>query len=145
MKFYEDFSAFKLFLHDHGLMGAMVDAPISEILLKDNIFSEYKGSFTEQYVFEQLICKKGGGVFYFDSEDTKLELDFLIQKENILVPIEVKAEENLRSKSLRQFYQNHPDSRPVRISMSPYRKEDWLVNIPLYAAERIPGMEISAI
>lgn len=145
LKFYEDFSAFKLFLLDHGLMGAMVDAPISEILLKDNIFSEYKGSFTEQYVFEQLICKKGGGVFYFDSEDTKLELDFLIQKENILVPIEVKAEENLRSKSLRQFYQNHPDSRPVRISMSPYRKEDWLVNIPLYAAERIPGMEISAI
>lgn len=137
LKFYEDFSAFKLFLLDHGLMGAMVDAPISQIILKENPFEEYKGSFTEQYVFEQLICAGDDGVYYFDSEDTKLELDFLIQKEGFLVPIEVKAEENLRSKSLRQFHENHPDSKPLRISMSDYRQQDWLTNIPLYLAERI--------
>ena len=137
LKFYEDFSAFKLFLLDHGLMGAMVDAPASEILLKENVFEEYKGAFTEQYVFEQLKCSRDGDIFYYDSDDTKLETDFLIQKENYLVPIEVKAEENLRSKSLKQFKLDHPESRPVRFSMSGYREEDWLTNIPLYAAERL--------
>ena len=137
LKFYEDFSAFKLFLLDHGLMGAMVDAPASEILLKDNIFEEYKGAFTEQYVFEQLKNSRDTGIFYYDSENTKLETDFLIQKENYLVPIEVKAEENLRSKSLRQFRMDNPDSHPVRLSMSGYREQEWLTNIPLYAAERV--------
>ena len=137
LKFYEDFSAFKLFMLDHGLMGAMMDAPISAILLKENMFEEYKGSFTEQYVFEQLKCTLGDGIFYFDSESTKLEIDFLIQLDQTLIPIEVKAEENLRSKSLKQFFTDHPLSRPVRISMSDYRKQEWLVNIPLYAAERI--------
>ncbi len=137
LKFYEDFSAFKLFLLDHGLMGAMVDAPIAEILIEKNIFEEYKGSFTEQYVFEQLTAALKQEVFYYDSDTTKLELDFLIQLKNRLVPIEVKAEENLRAKSLRQFHENHPDCQPVRFSMSDYRKQEWMTNIPLYAVERV--------
>ena len=137
LKFYEDFSAFKLFMVDHGLMGAMTDAPVSEILLKKNVFEEYRGTFTEQYVFEQLKCTADTDIFYYDSETSKLEIDFLIQKENTLVPIEVKAEENLRSKSLRQFYNDHPEAKPVRVSMSDYRKENWMVNIPLYAVSRI--------
>ncbi len=137
LKFYEDFSAFKLFLLDHGLMGAMVDAPISELLLKENVFEEYKGSFTEQYVFEQLRASHKEEIFYFDSDTTKLELDFLIQRKGIMVPIEVKAEENLRAKSLKQFHENHPEARPVRVSMSDYRVQDWLTNIPLYAVERL--------
>lgn len=136
LKFYEDFSGFKLFFLDHGLMGAMMDAPIEEILIGNNVFEEYKGTFTEQYVLEQLICY-GGSVFYYDSESSKLELDFLIQKGNVLVPIEVKAEENLRSKSLSQFYSDHMDSKPVRLSMSGYRKQDNMVNIPLFAACRV--------
>ena len=140
LKYYEDFSAFKLFLLDHGLMGAQTDAPISEILLRKNVFEEYRGTFTEQYVFEQLVCQSKTGIFYFDSDTGKLELDFLMQGEGNLVPIEVKAEENLRSKSLRQFYQNFPDSRPLRLSMSDYRKQDWMVNIPLYAAVRVAGI-----
>ena len=137
LKFYEDFSGFKLFILDHGLMGAMVDAPVSEILLGGNVFEEYKGTFTEQYVLEQLMCYRSGGVYYYVSDSSKLELDFLIQDENTLVPIEVKAEENLRSKSLRHFYMNNPSSRPIRISMSPYRAEEWMINIPLYAACRV--------
>ena len=137
LKFYEDFSAFKLFMLDHGLMGAMVDAPIDEILLRNNVFEEYRGTFTEQYVLEQLKSELNKEIFYFDSENSKLELDFLIQNENVLVPIEVKAEENLRSKSLRQFYENVPSSRPVRLSMSDYRKQDWMTNLPLYAAGRV--------
>ena len=137
LKFYEDFSAFKLFLLDHGLMGAMTDAPPAAILFEDNAFEEYKGTFTEQYVMEQLKCSCETEVFYYDSESTKLELDFLIQKNEKLVPVEVKAKENLRSKSLRQFYLNHPQAQPVRLSMSDYRAQDWMVNIPLYAAERV--------
>jgi predicted AAA+ superfamily ATPase len=137
LKYYEDFSAFKLFLIDHGIMGAMTDAPVSEILLGKNVFEEYKGSFTEQYVFEQLKVYSGSDIFYYDSDTSKLELDFLIQKGNKLVPIEVKAEENLKSKSLRQFFSNNPESCPVRISMSDYRKQDWMINMPLYAAFRV--------
>lgn len=137
LKFYEDFSAFKLFLLDHGLMGAMVDAPASEMLLKGSVFEEYKGAFAEQYVLEQLKNSRDSDIFYYDSESTKLETDFLIQKENYLVPIEVKAEENLRSKSLRQFKHDNPDSHPVRLSMSGYREQEWLTNIPLYATERV--------
>lgn len=137
LKYYEDFSAFKLFLVDHGLMGAMADAPISEILLGANVFEEYKGTFTEQYVLEQLICYSKSDIFYFDSDTSKLELDFMIQNDGVLVPIEVKAEENLRSKSLSQFYKTHPNAEPVRLSMSGYRKQDWMVNIPLFAAFRV--------
>lgn len=140
LKYYEDFSAFKLFILDHGLMGAMVDAPISEILLKKNVFEEYKGTFSEQYVLEQLICTSDTGVFFFNSDSTKLELDFLIQEGNLLVPIEVKAEENLRSKSLRQFHEDYPASKPIRLSMSGYREQDWMTNIPLYAAFRITSL-----
>lgn len=140
LKYYEDFSAFKLFILDHGLMGAMVDAPISEILLNKNVFEEYKGTFSEQYVLEQLICTSDTGVFFFNSDSTKLELDFLIQEENLLVPIEVKAEENLRSKSLRQFHEDYPASKPIRLSMSGYREQDWMTNIPLYAAFRITSL-----
>ena len=141
LKYYEDFSAFKLFTVDHGLMGAQTDAPISEILLRKNVFEEYRGTFTEQYVFEQLRCSTDTGIYYFDSENSKLELDFLIQRDNVLVPIEVKAEENLRAKSLRQFYSNHEDSRPVRLSMSDYRRESWMTNVPLYAACRVPALK----
>ena len=137
LKFYEDFSAFKLFLIDHGLMGAMTDAPISEILIGSKVFEEYKGTFTEQYVLEQLKCYVRGDIFFFNSESTKLELDFLIQDDSVLVPVEVKAEENLRSKSLSQFYKDNENTRPVRLSMSPYRKQDWMTNIPLYAACRV--------
>lgn len=137
LKFYEDFSGFKLFMVDHGLMGAMVDAPISEILLSKNVFEEYRGTFTEQYVLEQLLADIGATVYYFHSDTSKLELDFLMQSESTLVPIEVKAEENLKAKSLKQFHTNHPDAKPVRISMSDYRKEEWLCNLPLYAVCRL--------
>lgn len=136
LKFYEDFSGFKLFLIDHGLMGAMVDAPISEILIGNNIFEEYKGTFTEQYVLEQLEAS-GNDVYYFDSESSKLELDFMIQKDSVIYPIEVKAEENLNAKSLKQIKKDYPECEPIRISMSDYRKEENLTNIPLYVAERI--------
>ena len=136
LKFYEDFSGFKLFLLDHGLMGAMVDAPISDILLHPEAFEEYKGTFTEQYALEQLLSA-GFSLFYFDSDTSKLEFDFIMQIDDRLVPIEVKAEENLKSKSLRQIKLDCPDCSPVRLSMSDYREQEWMVNVPLYLAGRI--------
>lgn len=137
LKYYEDFTAFKLFLSDLGLMGAMTDAPVSEILTSDNVFTEYKGSFTEQYVFQQFQSCIHNGIFYYSAENSQAELDFLLQKGSHLIPVEVKAEENLQAKSLRLFAEKYPQSLPVRISMSPYRKQDWMINLPLYAANQI--------
>lgn len=137
LKYYEDLSAFKLFLLDHGLMGAMADAPVADILLNRNVFEEYGGAFTEQYVFEQLLTSVSTGIYYYDSDSGKLELDFLLQGRSGLVPIEVKAGENLRSKSLRTFCESHPDSSPLRLSMSDYRREDRMTNLPLFAACRV--------
>ena len=141
LKYYEDFSAFKLYLLDHGLMGAMTDAPIPDILLNKNVFEEYDGTFTDQYVLEQLICSLSTGIYYYDSDTGKLEIDFLIQGQSQLIPIEVKAGENLRSKSLKTFYESYPNSSPVRLSMSDYRQQEWMVNLPLYAADRVRDYE----
>jgi predicted AAA+ superfamily ATPase len=137
LKFYEDFSAFKLFVFDCGLMGAMVDAPASQILIGNSIFEEYKGAFTENYVLEQLVSEYEVPIYYFSADDSKQELDFILQSEDKLVPVEVKAEENLRAKSLRQFCLEHEGVVGLRISMSPYREQDWMKNIPLYAVNRI--------
>ncbi|MBO7383549.1 MAG: ATP-binding protein [Fibrobacter sp.] len=137
LKFYEDFDAFKLFLLDCGLLGAMTDTPAEKILVGENIFEEYKGAFTEQYVLQQLLTTLESKPFYYSAEDSKQELDFLLQKSEQIIPIEVKAEENLRAKSLKQFVLSHDGTHGIRLSMSPYRKQDWMTNIPLYLAERV--------
>lgn len=132
LKFYEDPSAFKLFVLDVGLMGAMVDAPASAVLVGDDIFSEYKGAFTELFVAAQLMGT-GLPVFYHSVEDSRVELDFVVQIGSKVYPVEVKAEENLQSKSLKTFIQNHLDLRGIRLSMKPRISQDWLECIPLYA------------
>jgi predicted AAA+ superfamily ATPase len=137
LKFYEDFDAFKLFLLDCGLLGAMTDTPAEKILVGENVFEEYKGAFTEQYVLQQLLSTLDSNPFYYSAEDSKQELDFLLQKGEQIIPIEVKAEENLRAKSLRQFVFDHEGTHGIRLSMSPYREQDWMTNIPLYLAERV--------
>lgn len=142
LKFYEDFDSFKLFMVDCGLMGAMSETPVEEILIGNSIFEEYKGAFTEEYVFQQIkslqnLKEPDLHIYYFSADDSKQELDFLLQRGSKLVPVEVKAEENLRAKSLRQFVLDNPETHGVRLSMSPYREQDWMVNIPLFAAERI--------
>jgi len=137
LKFYEDFAAFKLFFLDCGLMGALTEAPASQILIGNNFFSEYKGAFTEQYVLQQLKTVLDTSIYYLSADDSKQELDFIFQDGEKVVPVEVKAEENLRAKSMRQFCLDHPGTKGIRISMSPYREQDWMTNIPLYGAERI--------
>ncbi len=132
LKFYEDSNTFKLFLLDVGLMGAMVDAPASAVLVGNEIFSEYKGAFTELYVAAQLMGT-GLPVFYHSAEDSRVELDFVVQIGSTVYPVEAKSEENLQSKSMKTFIQNHPDLRGIRLSMKPRISQDWLECIPLYA------------
>lgn len=133
LKFYEDMASFKLFLLDCGLLGALSETPPEQILIGDNVFEEYKGAFTENYVLQQLKSLPRTFVYYYSNDNSTLEIDFVVQHEAHVIPIEVKAEENLRSKSLRQFVTDNAGLHGVRFSMSDYREQDWLTNVPLWA------------
>ncbi len=133
LKFYADISSFKLFLLDCGLLGAMSETPPEIMLVANNGMGEAKGAFTENYMMSQLVAAYNTSVFYFSNE-AKLEIDFLIQHGSNIVPIEAKAEENLRSKSLSTFVAAHQGMHGLRFSMSDYREQGWMTNIPLYAA-----------
>ena len=132
LKFYEDISAFKLFMLDVGLMGAMAETTAESVVVGDNIFSEYKGAFTELYVFTQLKAL-GYSLYYHAVDNSTIEIDFLTQRDNQVIPIEVKAEVNVKAKSLRTFISNNPELKGIRFSMLPYKEQDWMTNIPLYA------------
>lgn len=133
VKFYEDLGAFKLFLLDCGLLGCMTDAPASQMLVGNNIFREFKGSFTEQFVLQQLTAM-GIPLYYWSSESTPAEIDFVIQRNDRVIPIEVKAEENVRAKSMSEYIKNHPqyNLKGLRISMLGYQDQGWMENIPLF-------------
>ena len=130
---FEDFGSFKLFMLDVGLMCAMNKIPSDAILLGNDIFSTYRGAMTEQYVCQQLM-READFIYYWSADNSRGEIDFLIQKDNRIIPIEVKAEENLKAKSLSAFVARYPSLHAVRLSMSDYREQDWMTNVPLYAA-----------
>ncbi len=133
LKFYEDYNAFKLFILDLGLLGAMSQVSAKDVLASDNAFIEYKGAFTEQYVLQE-IASMGMKAYYYSKDSSVLELDFVIQKDEVY-PVEVKAEENLRSKSLRTIYEENNSLKPCRFSMSGYKEQAWMKNVPLYLAK----------
>lgn len=133
LKAYEDMSAFKLFFLDLGLLGAMAEVPSAQILIGDSALKEFKGGFTEQYVFQQMRSNSEGSVYYYSADNSRLEIDFLVQNENGIVPIEVKAGGNVRATSLNAYLAQHPELHAIRYSMLPYKKQDRLVNIPLCA------------
>ena len=132
LKAYTDFSAFKIYLLDVGLLGAMSDLDARSILEKNELFTEFKGALTEQYVYQQIISETEYTPYYF-SASSHTEIDFLIQKEGQVIPLEVKAEENVKAKSLKAYFNKYNSPYAVRTSMMDYRKEEWMVNIPLYA------------
>lgn len=132
LKFYAEMSVFKLFILDIGLMGAMVDTPAESILVADTLFKEYKGAFTELFVLTQLMPLQIP-IYYFSSNDSRVEIDFIVQHGATITPIEVKAEENVHAKSLRTFINKHPELRGLRLSMKPYQDQEWMENKPLYA------------
>ena len=140
LKFYEDLNAFKLFMLDVGLMGAMSETSAEAMLVNNNVFSEYKGAFTELYVLTQLKTL-GLPIYYHSVDNSTIELDFLVQLANRVVPIEVKAETNVKAKSMRLFIEKYPELTGVRISMLPYQPQQWLVNIPLYAFSLLPKID----
>lgn len=135
LKSYEDSKAFKIFTLDIGLLGAMADLDAKTIIEGNSIFVEFKGALTEQYVLQELILNHTP--YYYSKSKSKQEIDFLIQTENEVLPIEVKAEENLKAKSLKQFVADNKSPTACRLSMLPYHQESWLTNIPLFAAETI--------
>lgn len=130
---YQDFDAFKLFVLDVGLLAALSNLDASSLLEGSRIFTEFKGTLTEQYVLQQLVA--GGEIkpFYWSAEKSTGEIDFIFQWGSEIVPLEVKAAENLQAKSLKNYVLKYRPKRAVRTSLSDYRQEEWLTNVPLYA------------
>ncbi len=133
LNIYEDFSMFKLYLVDVGLLGAMVNTDPSQVLINNQIFSEYKGGMTEEYVLQEMKSRGIAPIYYHNTDNSRLELDFLIQYCGRLLPIEVKAEGNVKSNSLTTLLRSNSDLRAVRFSMLPYKKQEQLYCVPLYA------------
>lgn len=136
LKAYEDLKAFKLFLADVGLLGCMVRLNQSVLLDGNELFKEFKGALTEQYVLQQLKTVKGVDTYYWTNDRGNAEIDFLIDTGNEVVPIEVKAETNLKAKSLKTFCEKYNPKMAIRTSMTDYKQEDWLLNLPLWAVEK---------
>jgi predicted AAA+ superfamily ATPase len=140
LKAYEDMSTFKLFTVDVGLLGAMEHIDVRTLIEGNVIFEEFKGSLTEQFVLQQLVTIPDLVVYYWSAERSTAEIDFLVQHAGEVIPLEVKAEENLQAKSLKSFCQKYAPKMAVRTSMSDFRKEDWLINLPLYAIGELPEL-----
>lgn len=137
LRAYQDFSAFKLFVLDIGLLGAMARLNARIILEGNRMFEEFKGALTEQYVLQQLLVHPEYDIFYWSAENATAELDFLLQTDERIIPLEVKAEENLQAKSLKVFVQKYAYPKAVRTSMSDFREQDWVTNIPLCGIESL--------
>lgn len=140
LKAYEDLKAFKLFLVDVGLLGCMVGLQQNVLLNGNDMFAQFKGALTEQYVCQQLKTIDNLNVCYFTNDRGSCEIDFVVDTGETVVPIEVKAEVNLKAKSLKTFCEKFNPENAVRTSMADYRKDDWLTNLPLYAIEELKNV-----
>ncbi len=129
---YQD-SAFKLYGLDVGLLAAQSHLDASTLLEGNRIFTEFKGALTEQYVLQQLVASQENTVYYWATEKGTAEVDFVLQRKQEVIPIEVKAEENLKAKSLKVYVDQYQPEQAIRLSMADYREQDWLVNVPLYS------------
>lgn len=137
LKAYEDLKAFKLFAVDVGLLGCMTGLRQRTILNGDDLFVEFKGALTEQYVSQQLKTVEDLGIYYYTNDRGTCEIDFVVETNEKIVPLEVKAETNLKAKSLKIYRERFNPELSVRTSMADYKKENWLLNLPLYAIENI--------
>ena len=137
LKAYEDLKAFKLYVVDVGLLGRMTGLHQRTLLDGNNLFIEFKGALTEQYVCQQLKTIENLSIYYYTNNRGSCEMDFVIDTGEQIVPVEVKAEVNLKAKSLRTYKDKFDPEVSIRTSMADYKKEDWLLNLPLYAVEEI--------
>lgn len=115
----------------------MSNLPAQVLLAGNDLFTDYKGALTEQYVLQQLKSVKNLSIYYWSADNSQGEIDFLLQHEADIIPVEVKAEENLKAKSLNAFVTKNPNLHGVRLSMSSYRRQEWMTNYPLYAVQSI--------
>lgn len=137
LKAYEDLKAFKLFILDVGLLGCMTGLRQRTLLDGNDLFAEFKGALTEQYVCQQLKTIEDLGIYYYTNDRGSCEVDFVVDTGEQIFPVEVKAEVNLKAKSLKTYVEKYSPVFSVRTSMADYKKQDWLVNLPLYAIEQI--------
>lgn len=137
LKAYMNLDIFKIYLLDVGLLMAMTGLNAQVIIDGNRIFTEFKGALTEQYILQQLIAGENVESYYYSAENSKGEIDFILQGNTSVIPLEVKAEENLRAKSLKAFCEKYKPKYAVRTSMSDYREQEWMTNIPLYNIDRI--------
>ena len=137
LRAYEDLKAFKLFVVDVGLLGCMTGLRQRDLLDGNDLFSEFKGALTEQYVCQQLKTIEDLGIYYYTNDRGSCEVDFVVDTGEQIIPVEVKAEVNLRAKSLKTYREKFSPEIAVRTSMADYKKEEGLVNLPLYAIGQI--------
>jgi predicted AAA+ superfamily ATPase len=137
LKAYEDPRAFKLYVMDVGLLSCMAGLQQRTLLDGNNMFTEFKGALTEQYVCQQLKTIDNLSIYYFTNDRGSCEVDFIISNGEKIIPVEVKAEVNLKAKSLQVFKEKYKPEISVRTSMTNYKKEGWLLNLPLYAVSQI--------
>ena len=137
LKVYEDLKAFKLFLLDVGLLSCMVGLRQDVLLDGNDLFNVFKGALTEQYALQQLKNIKGLNIYYWTADRGTAEVDFVIDTGNDVIPVEVKAEQNLQAKSLKVYREKFQPRVSIRTSMADYKREDWLLNLPLWALERL--------
>ena len=133
---YEDLSAFKMYFVDTGLLGAKADLSAKAILEGSSLFTEFKGALTEQFVCQQL-KSMDLDVYYWSADNSQAEIDFIFSLEDRIFPVEVKAEENLKSRSLRAFLDRFGMEKGIRLSLSDYRQQEWLTNYPLYTVSSL--------
>ena len=135
LKAYEDLKAFKLFVLDVGLLSCMVRLDQTVLLDGNRLFTEFKGALTEQYVLQQFKTNKKLDTYYWTNDRGSAEIDFLIDTGREVIPVEVKAETNLQAKSLKVYYEKFHPANSIRTSMSDYKQESWLLNLPLWAVD----------
>ena len=140
LRAYEDLRAFKLFVVDVGLLGCMAGLRQRTLLDGNGLFVEFKGALTEQYVCQQLKCHDDIDVYYYTNDRGSCEVDFIVDTGDLIIPVEVKAEVNLKAKSLKTYYERFNPELCVRTSMADYKEDGWIVNLPLYSVDQLSKM-----
>jgi predicted AAA+ superfamily ATPase len=126
-----------LFHNDVGLLAAMAKLPLKTILDGNAIFEEFKGALTENFVMQQLILNEENDIYYWTNDNSTAEVDFVIQNDNEIIPIEVKSGTNLQSVSFKFFCEKYKPARAIRTSLADYKEETWMTNVPLYAIDMV--------
>jgi len=137
LKSYADRSSFKIYMNDVGLLGALSELDPESVILGNDIFTEFKGALTEQYVAQQILAETDFSLYYYSTDKGAYEVDLLIQSGKNVIPIEIKAEENTKAKSLKFYYEKYEPPYVLRASALNYVDQGWLVNYPLWAVEKI--------